>query len=160
MYKLWKCFNTTLKFLNKSWISQLLLELEVGLSSGSKPNKSVESPSRGDTTANSHQNFFTGRNQSFCWTISNHFNLYDCRFFGCKAASWYSGSSMGPRLEDRTGILIIFYFTPQVWWSNNIPIVNLKMSLIEFHKVKRFPEILNRRPTFWIKVRMWPSIYY
>ena len=106
----------------------------------------------------SHQNFFIGRNQSFCWTISNHFNLYDCRFFGCKAASWYSGSSMGPRLEDRTGILIIFYFTPQVWWSNNIPIVNLKMSLIEFHKVKRFPEILNRRPTFWIKVRMWPSL--
>ena len=106
MYKLWKCFNTTLKFLNKSWISQLLLELEVGLSWGWKPNKSEESPAvhMTMTTANppppsSHQNFFIGRNQSFCWTISNHFNLYDCRFFGCKAASWYSGSNVAGELN-------------------------------------------------------------
>ena len=43
MYKLSKCFNTTLKFLNKSWISQLLWSLKLDWAQGYNPNKTVES---------------------------------------------------------------------------------------------------------------------
>ena len=48
-------------------------------------------------------------------------------------------------LENSTGILIIFSLHSPLVEQRRIPIVNLKMSLIEFHKVKRFPEILSRR---------------
>ena len=36
-----------------------------------------------------HQNFFSSRNQIFCLTITNHFNLYEEAFFGNKTARRY-----------------------------------------------------------------------
>ena len=88
MYKLSKCFNTTLKFLNKSRISKTLIGVKVKNDDENEGNNNnTSSPWPAPTARVPHQNFFSSRNQIFCLTISNHFNLYEETFFGNKTAS-------------------------------------------------------------------------
>ena len=121
MYKLSKCFNTTLKFLNKSGISKTLIEIKAKILAKDEENKIAQIRHRsacGVLTVDRwpgsrpHQNFFSSRNQIFCLTISNHFNLYEETFFGCKTASWYSTAGLNFYTEchiQRRRYLYVYY---------------------------------------------------
>ena len=117
MYKLSKCFNTTLKFLNKSRISKTLIGVKVKIDDENEGNKilitlpvlgPLLSPESLIKTSSSR------RNQIFCLTISNHFNLYEETFFGNKTASWYQARHLVTNLTS-TNILSFVQF-----WNEDV----------------------------------------
>ena len=69
MYKLSKCFNTTFKFLNKSRISKLLLELNLKLLTKNEANKKFKSK----LLLKSQSNFLPGTKVTISIYTTEHF---------------------------------------------------------------------------------------